>query len=107
MKALAEFSTIFGMALGLTWFKKLTNFTKPISFILGSVLRVLVMFFANLIIQSLYYGIPFIESLLISPYIGAFNLVQGFLSMFGGFMIYGAIIRRYPSLISRDNGAFL
>ncbi len=102
MKALAEFSTIFGMALGLIWSKKLTRFTKPVSFILGDTLRILVMLFANLIILPLYYEIPFIVTVLISPYVGAFNLIQGFLSMFGGYLIYEAIIRRAPSLVPRE-----
>lgn len=103
MKALAEFSTIFGMALGLMWFKKLTKFTKPVSFILGAISRILVMLLANLVILPLYYGMPFKGALLISPYVGAFNLIQGFLSMFGGYLIYEAIIRRAPSLVSREN----
>ena len=103
MKALAEFSTIFGMALGLMWSKKLTRFTKLVSFILGDTLRILVMLLANLIILPLYYGMPFIGAVLLSPYVGAFNLVHGFLSMFGGYLIYEAIIRRAPSLVSREN----
>ena len=100
MKALAEFSTILGMTLILLWFKKLSKFKKTFSFVLGSISLLLVMFVVNLIVQPLYYGIPFFEVLLISPYIGAFNLVQGFLSMFGGYLIYEAITRRFPSLIS-------
>lgn len=97
MKALAEFSTIFGMAIGLSLLRNSEKFRKPVSFIFGGFMRALVMFFANLIIQPLCYGMPFIEALLISPYIVVFNLTQGFLSMFGGHLIYETIIRRFPS----------
>lgn len=98
MKALAEFSTIFGMAIGLRLFKNSEKLRKPVSIVLGCFTRVLAMFCANLIVQPLYYGMPFIEALLISPYIVAFNLIQGFLGMFGGYLIYEAIKRRFPSL---------
>ena len=100
MKALAEFSTILGMTLGFKWFKRYNKFTKPASFVLGIILRILVMFIANLIVQPLYYGRSFLAILLISHYLGVFNLLQGFLSIFGGYLIFEAIKSRFPSLIS-------
>ncbi len=104
MKALAEFSTIFGMAIGIRLFKNSEKLRKPVSFLLGCIMRILTMFLANLLIQPLYYGMSFMEALLLSPYIGAFNLVQGFLSMFGGYLIYEAIRRRFPSLSEKNLG---
>jgi len=98
MKALAEFSTILGMTIGIRLFRNSERLRKPVAFILGCITRILTMFFANLVIQPLYYGYSFIEALLFSPYIMIFNLVQGFLSMFGGYLIYEAIRRRFPSL---------
>ncbi len=98
MKAFAEISTIFGMAIGLRLLKNSERFRKPVSIAFGCVTRALIMFFANLLVQPLYYGMPFIEALLISPYVVAFNIVQGLLSMFGGYLIYEGIRRRFPSL---------
>ena len=103
MKALAEFSTISGMALGMMLFKNSKTFKKPALFIFGCSLRILVMFFANLIIQPYFYQMPFDSVLLLSPSIGVFNLIQGFLNIFGGYLIYEALKRRFPSLIPRVN----
>jgi riboflavin transporter FmnP len=96
-KALAEFSTIFGVALGLKWFKSLTKFTKSMSCVLGIVLRCVIMFFANLAIQPVYYGTPFMAVLLLSPLVGLFNAIQGSISILGGYLIYEAFLRRTPS----------
>ena len=46
-----------------------------------------------------YAEIPVIVSLLV----GAFNAVQGSLSILGGYFIYEAIIRRIPSLVTRKS----
>jgi riboflavin transporter FmnP len=104
MKGLAELSTILGMALGLLLKRNPSMLRKPISFILGISARSLVMICTNLIliftgVMALYgdYAeIPVIVSLLV----GAFNAVQGSLSILGGFFIYEAIIRRIPSLVT-------
>jgi len=101
MKALAEFSTILGMSLGLMWLKK-TKFAKPVSFILGCASRVLVMVLANFVILPWYYGIPFYAVLQMSPLVASFNVIQGFLSIFGGYLVYEALIRRVPSLVSEE-----
>ncbi len=102
MKGLAELSTILGMALGLLLKRNPSKLRKPVSFILGISARSLVMICTNLIliftgVMALYgdYAeIPVIVSLLV----GAFNAVQGSLSILGGYFIYEAIIRRIPSL---------
>ena len=98
MKALAEFSTIFGMAISLRLFQNSENFRKPVSIVFGCITRALVMFFANLLILQLYYGRLFIEALLLSPTLAVFNLIQGFLSIFVGYLIYEAVRLRFPSL---------
>ena len=74
---------------------------KPALFIFGCSSRILVMFFANLIIQPYFYQMPFDSVLLLSPSIGVFNLIQGFLNIFGGYLIYEALKRRFPALIPR------
>jgi riboflavin transporter FmnP len=102
MKGLAELSTILGMALGLALKSNPSKLRKPVSFVLGISARSLVMICTNLIliftgVMALYgdYAeIPVIVSLLV----GAFNAVQGSLSILGGYFIYEAIIRRIPSL---------
>lgn len=93
-KAIAEFSTIVGVALGLRWFKNPTKLTKLISGILGIALRCLIMFFANLLVQPIYYGTPLVGVLLLSPLVALFNAIQGTISVLGGYFIYEAIMRR-------------
>ena len=102
MKALAEFSTILGMTLSLKLTKKSTNFNRLISTVLGLTLRVTTMLITNLIVLPNFYGIPFNEALLLSPLIGVFNLIQGFISMFAGYLIYEAIAKRAPFLIPKS-----
>ena len=107
MKGLAELSTILGMALGLLLVRNPSILKKPASFVLGISLRSLVMICTNLIliftgVMALYgdYAeIPVIVSLLV----GAFNAVQGSLSILGGYFIYEAIVRRIPSLATRKS----
>jgi riboflavin transporter FmnP len=96
MKAIAELSTILGMALGLRLFKKSIKLTKAVSFVLGITFRCLIMFFANLIVQPLYYGTPFMAVLLLSPLTGLFNAIQGSIGTLGGYILYEAVIRRTP-----------
>jgi riboflavin transporter FmnP len=105
MKGLAEFSTVLGMALGLVLLKKTTKFNKPVSFALGISSRALIMICMNLVLiftgmltlYGSYAEIPIVVSLLV----GAFNAIQGSLSILGGYFIQEALIRRAPSLISR------
>ncbi len=107
MKGLAEFSTILGMALGLMLLRNPTKLRKPASFVLGISSRSLIMICTNLILiftgvmalYGSYAEIPVIVSLLV----GAFNAIQGALSILGGYFIYEAIIRRIPSLVTRKN----
>ncbi len=100
MKALAEFSTILGMTFSLKLTKK-SSLNRLISIILGVTLRVTTMLITNLIVLPNFYGIPFNEALLLSPLIGVFNLIQGFISMSAGYLIYEAIAKRAPSLIPK------
>ena len=97
MKAMAEFSTVLGMALGLR-FKKIE---KPASYVLGIASRVLVTTLANLVVLPSYQGMPFELTVQLSPLLGAFNVLQGSLSILGGYVIYEALIRRIPSLVTR------
>ena len=100
MKGLAEFLTILGMFLGS---KMATRFKLPASFSLGVATRALIMMSVNLAliytrllsIPQAYSEIPLILVLLT----GFFNIIQGTISIIGGYLIYEAIKRRSPSLI--------
>ncbi len=102
MKGVAEFSTILGMAIGL---KLLNRFRIAGSFVSGVGTRALVMTCVNLgliyvgimAIPSSYMDVPLILTLLF----GIFNIIQGAVSIFGGYSIYMAIRRRAPSLAKK------
>jgi len=93
MKALAEFSTILGMAIGLRLLKRNTKLTKILSSALGLSLRSIVMLLANLIVfptMAVTYAIP----LLI-----LFNVIQGSISIIFGYFLYGVVAQKlsFPS----------
>jgi riboflavin transporter FmnP len=102
MKGLAEFSTIIGMAIGL---KLLRQFKIVGSSTFGVLSRVLIMTCVNLgliyvgimSISTNYADVPVIFALLV----GFFNMIQGIISIVGGYSIYEAIRRRAPSLIKK------
>lgn len=94
MKALAEFSTILGMAIGLRLLKRNTKSTKILSSSFGLSLRSMVMLLANLIVfptMAVTYAIP----LLIF-----FNVIQGSISIIFGYFLYGVVAQKlsFPSL---------
>ncbi|MGB9777809.1 MAG: hypothetical protein ACPLW8_00225 [Candidatus Bathyarchaeales archaeon] len=108
MKGLAEFLTILGMFLGL---KIATRFKLQASFSLGVATRVFVMMPVNL--GLIYMGLmrfppsySEIPLLLIILLTGVFNVVQGAISIIGGYFIYEAIRRRSPSLTKNKNADF-
>ena len=101
MKALAEFSTVLGVFGGYAVFKKRPKLAKPASFLTGCTARVAVMALANLIVLPFYYGMTYEAVLLTTPLTAVFNLAQGLVSMFGGYIIYEALRLRIPSLIRK------
>lgn len=102
MKGVAEFSTILGMAVGL---KLIRRFRMVGSFALGITSRTLIMIFVNLALiyvgvislPASYASVPVMTALLV----GAFNAVQGVLSILGGYFIYEAVRSRAPSLVKK------
>lgn len=103
MKALAEFSTVLGMFIGMTVFKKNLKLSKPASFFTGCTARVLIMAIANLLVLPLYTSITFEAVLLTTPLTAVFNLIHGLLSIFGGYLVYEALKLRIPSLIQKKD----
>ena len=100
MKGLAELWTVLGMSLGLI-FSRDKGLTTLVSFALGCTSRVLAMVLANLLILPLAYGIPMSGAIALTPLVATFNVIHGFLSMFGARLIYEALKHRAPSLVSR------
>jgi len=105
MKFLAEFVTIVGvfMVLRATRQSALENKWKIFSMISGILLRVVVMNVANVLFLPVFS--PLYKTMgaviVIVPFISMFNAIQGAVSVFGGFLVYEAIILRLPSLKTR------
>jgi riboflavin transporter FmnP len=99
MKGLAEFLTIFGMFLGL---KIRTRFRLHISFCFGIATRAFVMMFANFVL--IYMGLMQVPQsysavpLIFVMFTGVFNVIQGTISIAGGYLTYMAVKRRIPSM---------
>ncbi|MFQ6075304.1 MAG: hypothetical protein ACE5Z5_04095 [Candidatus Bathyarchaeia archaeon] len=97
MKALAEFSTVLGMA---PFIKRTDRTGKAVSLALGLVLRIVTMSLANLIVLPIFYSkyYTFLAAVLFLPLLGVFNTMQGSISIFGGYLIHEALARRVPSI---------
>lgn len=105
MKALAEFLTVLGMFLGL---RIATRFKLLFSFSFGIAIRVFVMMLVNLYL--IYVGLmrfppsySEIPSLFVMLLTGAFNVIQGTISIVGGYLICKAVKNRNPALIENRN----
>ena len=103
MKFLAEFATIVGVYVVLRARKQsiLERKWKVLSMISGILLRVIVMDVANVLLLlpvfTTFYKTP-VAVVAIVPFISLFNVIQGAVSVFGGFLLYEAVILRLPSL---------
>ena len=96
MKAVAEFSTILGMAPFYTRGRGRSG--RILGTAAGIVLRALVMTLMNLaILPAFYHFRSEVVAALLLP-IAGFNAVQGAISIFGGWVLYQAIVWRIPSL---------
>lgn len=93
MKAMAEFSTIFGIWVGLYL---TSRHRKAVSVIVGVALRVAAMSVTNLVVLPVYYGIPYSVAVNMLPMLGVFNAIQGVMTVLVGFLIYEAYVRRVP-----------
>jgi riboflavin transporter FmnP len=92
-KAIAEFATVSGMAAGL---RLSGRYRKAVSVIVGVATRIMAMSLANLIILPVYYGMPQSVAVDLLPLIGAFNALQGGMTVLVGYGLYEAFIRRVP-----------
>ncbi len=101
MKFLAEFSTIIGVYLALRARRPTSNWWKSLSMISGISVRVLVMAVANILLLPIFmssYYKTYAAVIVLIPLISLFNIVQGAVSVFSGFLVYEALVLRLPSL---------
>jgi len=96
MKALAEFSTILGVAL---FRKKSGMLGKVGALALGIAVRVAVMTLTSLAVFPVFYQTPLDAAVLLLPLIGVFNVAMGFMTVSVGYLLYEALLRRVPSLV--------
>ena len=99
MKALAEFFTVLGVALGRKLERKSTRLAEVSSAIFGIVFRCAVMLPANLLL------FPQTATIVASPLIVAFNAVQGIISIAVGYLFYNIVIHKTSFLTLKENQA--
>jgi len=101
MKFLAEFSTMIGVYLVLRTRSPKSNSWKALSMLSGITVRVTVMAAANILLlpifMSKFYS-TYSAVIVLIPLISLFNAIQGAVSVFGGLLLYEAVILRLPSL---------
>jgi len=101
MRFLAEFATIVGVYIVLRARKPTSDKLKILAMISGIVVRVAMMDIANVLLLPVFYPAFYpthIAVIILLPLISLFNMIQGSISIFGGFLLYEAVIRRLPSL---------
>ncbi len=95
MKALAEFSTILGMAISTN---RANRTGKYLSIASGLIFRVVTMSLLILALPSIAYLPSFVAAVLFLPILGIFNIIAGAISIFGSLTVHEAIKKRIPSL---------
>jgi len=100
MKALAELSTVLGMA---PFFRGNNSLRRTVGVVSGLAVRAIVMSAANLIVLPTFYPkwYDLNVALLVLPLISLFNIVQGGVSIFPAYFIYKALLKVIPSLKTR------
>jgi riboflavin transporter FmnP len=96
MKALAEFSTILGMAIAI---RGKRHFSWMLAGILGAITRVAIMSAANLVVFPLIYKRTLEAAILLLPLLAIFNATQAVITLAGGYLSYKLIQRRIPGLM--------
>ena len=101
MKFAAEFSTVIGVYIVLRARSPRNLWRKTLAMISGVLVRVIVMAVANIMLLPVF--MPAIYKtynavIVLIPLISLFNAIQGAVSVFGGFLIYEAVVLRLPSL---------
>ena len=97
MKAIAEFSTILGIAIGLYLPSRCR---RTVSVVVGVALRIATMSVTNLIVLPTYYGMLYDVAVDLLPMIGVFNAIQGTLTVLIGHFLYETYVSRFPTQFS-------
>ncbi|MGD8506278.1 MAG: hypothetical protein PVF15_06390 [Candidatus Bathyarchaeota archaeon] len=101
MKFLAESGTIVGVYIVLRAQKPASDKLKILAMISGITIRVVLMDVANILLLPIFMPAFYpthMAVIVLLPLFSLFNAIQGAISIFGGFLIYEAVIRRLPSL---------
>jgi riboflavin transporter FmnP len=101
MKFAAEFSTMMGVYIVLKTKGPSSAWWKALAMISGVLVRVIVMAVANIALLPVFYSTlykTYDAVTVLIPLISLFNAVQGAVSVFGGFLVYEAVVLRLPSL---------
>lgn len=96
MKALAEFSTILGMAIAI---RGKSRFSWRLAGILGVITRIVITSAANLVVFPLIYKYTLEAAILLLPVLAVFNATQAIITILGGYFSYEVIKRRLPRLV--------
>jgi riboflavin transporter FmnP len=97
MKAIAEFSTVSGIAIGL---RLPSRWRIVLSVIVSVALRIATQSITNLIVLPVYYGMPYDVVVGLLPMIGVFNAIQGTITVLLGYFLYEAYVRRVGGELS-------
>ena len=101
MKFLAEFATIVGVYIVLRARKPTSDKLEIVAMISGVVVRVALMVIVNVLLLPIFMPAFYpthMALIILLPLISLFNIIQGSISVFGGFLFYEAVIRRLPPL---------
>ena len=99
MKALAEFSTVMGLAAGRRFTgggDRVVSMRGAYIFASALLARITAMSIFNLVTLPWYYGVPFSVALGMLPLLGVFNGMQGALTVGLGEVLYIAYRKRVP-----------
>jgi len=100
MKALAEFATVLGM---IPFYAVSRNRLRGLAIIPGMATRVVVMLVATLATWPLLFNsLGAVVAFL--PFSALFNAIAAVISVAGGFIIYEALSKRAPALLTNANG---
>ena len=98
MKFLAEFTTIIGVYI--IYRVKVSNnkWWKLMAIGSGILMRVIVMSIANVLLLPIFIPTQTFDAVLVLlPLLGVFNVLQGVISIFGGFLFYEAVTLRFQN----------
>jgi len=91
MRALAELSTVAGM---IPFYTRKSKYGMLMSIVGGVTLRVIVMSLCNMVFLPLLSILSWDAAAALLPFIAGFNVMAGLISCAGGYLLYGALIRR-------------